>query len=335
MIEENDETINLVLNLSGPIDSLVKISYNITEVTATAGTDFTDISNGLATIPVNTTSITISFQIFDDVISEGDETFKIIVPIPPTNVVFPLGNSTLEAIVSILDDEPILLSASTTDFTAPENVVGGNFVIDLRLTSAVADTNSVTRSVSYETTVSSGTATLGEDFMSPVINRRTININAITDSQLIPIINDVDNEGNETFTVTISNLTGANFANGETQLTLDITIIDNENPELSFAEDSYSITEEDTDTNIELTFNLSGPIEDSVEIFYETIEDTATSDIDFANILDGTATIAANTTAVSISIQIKGDTRNEGNETFMVKVKTPQPMPFLPTGIQN
>ena len=131
----------------------------------------------------------------------------------------------------------------------------------MQLTSAVAHTNSVTTSVSYETTVSSGTATLGEDFMSPVINRRTININSITDSQLIPILNDIDNEGNETFSVTISNLTGASFASGGTELTIDITIIDNENPELSLAEDSYSITEEDSDTNVELTFNLSGPIE--------------------------------------------------------------------------
>ena len=92
---------------------------------------------------------------------------------------------------------------------------------------------------------------------------------------------------------------------------------------MSFAEDSYSITEEDTDTNVELTFNLSAPIEDPIEISYETIEDTATADVDFTNISNGTAIVTPNTTSVSISIQIKGDMLNEGNETFMVKVVTP------------
>ena len=324
-VTESDinKNIQLTLNLSEAIADSVSISYTIVEETATAGLDFVDITNGNVSILQNTTSIPITVQIEGDDLSEGDETFKIIVSTRPNNAYFYRGTNELEATVTIYDDEPILLSAATTNFNVPEDVVDGNFVIDLQLTSAVAYTNSVTTSVSYETTVSSGTATMGEDFMSPVINRRTININSITDSQLIPILNDIDNEGNETFSVTISNLTGANFASGGTKLTLDITIIDNENPELSLAEDSYSITEEDTDTNIELTFNLSGPIENPIEISYETIDDTATPDVDFTNISNGTATITPNTTSVSISIEIKGDTLNEGNETFMVKVATP------------
>ena len=322
-LDENDEIINLSFNLTGPIDSLVEIFYNITEVTATAATDFTDISNGLVTIPANTTSIPIKFQIMDDVLSEGDETFKIVVPIPPTNAVFPLGKSTLEATVTIYDDEPILLSATTTDFTVPENVVGGYFIIDLQLTSAVADTNSATTRVSYETTVSSGTATLGEDFMEPERTQKNFNIDLATNSQTIPILNDIENEGNENFSVTLSNLTGANFANGKRELMFEITIIDNEKPTLTFTEKTYSITEDDTDTNIELILMLSGPIESPVDISYDTFEVTATADVDFTNVSDGIATVAVNTTSVSINIQIKGDNLNEGSETFSVIVAVP------------
>ena len=318
-----DKNMQLTLTISESIGDTISVSYTIVNESATGGVDFVDIANGSVTILPNTTSIPIIIQIKGDDVSEGDETFKVIISDPPTNAYFSRGVSELNASITIFDDEPILLSAATTNFNVPEDVVDGNFVIDLQLTSAVAHTNSVTTSVSYETTVSSGTAALGEDFMSPVINRRTININSITDSQLIPILNDTDNEGNETFSVTISNLTGANFASGGTELTLDITIIDNEKPELSFAEDSYSITEENADTNVELTFNLSAPIENPIEISYETIEDTATADVDFTNISNGTATITASSTSVSISIQIKGDTLNEGNETFMVNVATP------------
>ena len=318
-----DKNMQLTLTISESIGDTIRVSYTIVNESAIGGVDFVDIANGSVTILPNTTSIPIIIQINGDDVSEGDETFKVIISDPPTNAYFSRGISELEATVNIYDDEPILLSAATTNFNVPEDVVDGNFVIDIQLTSAVAHTNSVKTSVSYVTTVSSGTATLGEDFMSPVINRRTINRNSITDSQLIPILNDIDNEGNETFTVTISKLVGASFASGGTELTIDVTIVDNENPELSLAEDSYSITERDTETNVELTFNLSGPIENPVEISYEIIENTATADDDFTNISNGTATVTPNTTSVSISIQIKGDTRNEGNETFMLKVATP------------
>ena len=269
-----DKNMQLTMTISESIGDTIRVTYTIVNESATGGVDFVDIANGSVTILPNTISIPIIIQIKGDDVSEGDETFKVIVSDPPTNAYFSRGVSELEATVTIYDDEPILLSVATTNFNAPEDVVDGNFVIDVQLTSAVAHTNSVTTSVSYVTTVSSGTATLGEDFMSPVINRRTINRNSITDSQLIPILNDIDNEGNETFTVTISNLVGASFASGGTELTIDVTIVDNENPELSLAEDSYSITERDTETNVELTFNLSGPIENPVEISYEIIENT-------------------------------------------------------------
>ena len=71
---------------------------------------------------------------------------------------------------------------------------------------------------------------------------------------------------------------------------------------------------------MELTLNLSGPIEEAVDISYELISESAIADADFVDNGNGVVTIAANTTSIPISIQIKGDDINEGNETFKVRV---------------
>ena len=321
--EDVDKNVQLTLNLSEVIEDEVAVSYIIVEETATSGVDYIDVANGLVSISANTTSIPINIRIKGDDLSEGDETFKVLVTTPPSNAYLFHGVPKLEATVTIYDDEPILLSATTDDFYVAEDMINGNVSIDLELTSAVEDTNSATTQISYETAVSNGTATKDEDFLDPTSNTTVIATSAVTSSITVPIINDAKNEGNETFNVIISNLNGANFADGGTELNLNVTIIDNEKPILSFAQNSYSVDEEDIDTNVVLTFNLSGPIENPVDIAYETVEETAIADEDFTSISDGIVTIANNSTSAEISIQIKGDVVNEGTETFKVRVAIP------------
>ena len=54
------------------------------------------------------------------------------------------------------------------------------------------------------------------------------------------------------------------FVAAEPDNSVTIRVKDAEYPTLSFAENSYSVTEEDTDTNVELTLNLSEAINDAV-----------------------------------------------------------------------
>ena len=328
--EDVDKNVELTLNLSEAIDDIVDVSYVIVGKTATEGTDFVDISNGSVSFLPNTTSIPVNILIKGDELSEDDETFKVIISTPPSNAYIRHGNSTLEAEVTIHDDEPIIMSVATTDFEVAEDVVNGNFIVEVVLNKTVLIANPDTpipEPVSFLVETSSGTATIDADFKTPdrqpTQPRFRIPADAKSFSFAIPILNDVENEGNETFNVRIHDLQQATFADGTTQQSLMLTIIDNEKPTLSLMQNTKTVEEEDSDNNVELTLNLSGPIEESVDISYELISETANEGTDFVDNGNGVVSIVSNTKSVPIIIQIKDDDINEGNETFKVRVITP------------
>ena len=331
--EDVDKNMQLILNLSESIEDTINVNYSIIDETATGGIDFIDIANGSVTILPNTTSIPINIQIKGDDLSEGDETFKVVVSTPPSNAYFFQGVSKLEAKVTIYDDEPILLSVSTSSFSVEENVVNGYFIIDLELSSAVSNTHSTTSAVSYTTEVNNLTARNGEDFRDPIQSPINVEMTATTSSILIPIIDDVEHEGPETFEVNITNVNGAILPESRSSITLEMTILDNEDPTLSFDTNSVDISEEDSDKDLELSLTLSQAIESPVEISYDVVEETATAGLDFTVISNGTISIPANQTSVPINIKIKGDDLDEGNETFKVRVAIPPTNAVFADGI--
>ena len=339
--EDTDTNLELTLNLSEAIDEAVVVSYSIIEETAIGGTDFVDITNGSVSFLPNTTSTPINIQIKGDDLSEEDETFKVIISAPPSNAYFFQGISTLEAEVTIVDDEPIIMDVATTDFNVAEDVVNGYFIVDVELTKPVgaAPPNAPTPTpVSFLVeTSSNGTAIKDVDFKTPerhsTVPRFEFPPDSKTYSFAVPILNDVENEGNETFNLRIHDLQQATFADGTTEHSLELTIIDNEKPTLSFMQDTKTVEEEDSNTNVELTLNLSGPIEEAVDISYELISESATEGTDFVDNGNGVVSIAFNTTSIPISIQIKGDIINEGDETFKVRITTPPSNAVFASGI--
>ena len=56
--------------------------------------------------------------------------------------------------------------------------------------------------------------------------------------------------------------------------------------------DTITVEEEEPATNVELTLNLSGPIEEVVDISYEIIAESAIADTDFVDNGNGLVTIA-------------------------------------------
>ena len=106
-------------------------------------------------------------------------------------------------------------------------------------------------------------------------------------------------------------------------LNQEIWIVDNEKPVLTFASSDVTVVEEDINKDVELTFNLSGPIANAVDINYSTVDGSAEAGTDFIGVTGVTATIPANQTSIPIMIRIQGDNANEGNESFKVRVATP------------
>ena len=209
------------------------------------------------------------------------------------------------------------LSLTNTTFEVQENVTGGNFVITTVLSSETEN------NVTFNFALVSDSATSGSDFTEPSNLIRTIEVGETTTMVQIAIINDDKNEGNEAFTLEISNLVGAVFSDGLTAHTQTITIIDDESPTIMFAESNLEIAENVEGGMVDVVVNLSGVASNEVVITYETEADTAESPADFTGITSDSNTttpISSGQTSVTIQIPIIDDVLNEGNEEFKVRI---------------
>ena len=170
----------------------------------------------------------------------------------------------LDLSVTIIDNEDPTLLFKTSEFNPTEVISGGMFEIEVELTGQTDET------VIFDIALSDGTAIKGNDYENPGSLRGIIAIGAIGTSIHIPILPDNVNEGNETFTLKLSNLSGAVFEGSGTKLEQEITIIDDEMPTLAFTNESFSVLE--SESNIEVAVELSGPTGLDVSFTYEIID---------------------------------------------------------------
>jgi len=78
---------------------------------------------------------------------------------------------------------------------------------------------------------------------------------------------------------------------------------------------------------------ISSALSANASVFYETESGTATADVDFIS-TSGTATILAGQTFTTIPVVIIGDTVDEANETFKLRLTNPQGARF-PSGVTS
>ena len=149
---EDEGPVSLTVRLSVASSEPVTVAYATSDGTATAGEDYVEASDTLRFAP-GVTEQSVSVEITDDTVYEGDETFTVTLT-DPSNAT--LGE-TASAEVTIEDDEdPPVVSLSAAFATVLEEE--GPIALTARL--SVASSEPVT--VNYAT--SDSTATAGEDY---------------------------------------------------------------------------------------------------------------------------------------------------------------------------
>ena len=320
--------------LSSPAKEEIAFDVAVGGGTATKDSDYLNPTTNNVLIAIDARRGTITIPILEDNDLEHDETFLLTLS-NLSGAKFSNWQSSILKNIAIIDNDPgsltpnlPILSPTAMNFSVSEDVFGGNIVVGLELSSAAK------AMVTFQVGVNGGTATKGEDFQDLITNFHHIPEGGEFTSISIPIINDVENEGNETFNLAFSNLGGAKFDNNNSRETLvKITIIDDDKPILSFTESSVSVAESDVNNDLELMLNLSNPILNPVDVYYSTLGETAYAGLDFVGITNGKVTIAPNTTSIPITIEVKGDTENEGNETFKVVVASPPSNAVFAAGV--
>ena len=297
---------------------VVTVVYATSDDTATAGSDYAATS-GTLTFEPGETRQTIPVEVLDDDEVEGDEILTVRLS--------DARNATLgdqEATGTIRDDEsddrlPSGLPELTIyDVAVAENAGSAVFRVGLSAESDQAVT------VAFRT--ADWTATAGSDYAAtdgtlvfqPGEARKAI---------AVPVLDDDEEEGDETFTVRLSDVRNATL--GDAEGTGTIRDDDDDDPGDDTDEPSSpsglpalvidDVTVAEDGGSAPFTVSLSRPSSAAVTVAYETSDWTATAGSDYTA-ASGTLTFAPGETRKTIAVPVLADDEEEGDEIFTVRL---------------
>ena len=290
------------VTLSKPSSSATQISYTLGG-TATEGADYSTITTKTITIPAGETTGTITIPVLTDATTESLET-----------VIATLGTSSNTAItinaatatINILD-----ANTASVSISAPATVNEG----DGTVTFTVTLNNAVQDEFRVDFATANGSAVAGDDYtaQSGILTFPAGSAAGAVQTFTVNILEDNIAELSETFTATISNITGGVVL--ISNATATATIVDND---ASVATVTAGIAgNENGPVNGTFTVTLSNPSSQPTTITY-TLGGTASEGSDFSTITTKTITIPAGATNGTITIPVLTDNLVEGTETVII-----------------
>ena len=274
-LEEDNADLVFTVELSDASAKTVTVNYATSNGTdtgaATAGEDYTAVTNRSITFSPGDRSKTVSVRIREDNIDEGNENFTVTL----SNA----SNATMgrdEATGTITDDDTRGVRVDPTALNVPEN---GNNTYTVVLTSQ--PTENVTVTVGGAT---GDVSVIG----SPLIfttsswrNPKTVRVNAADDT-------DSNSDPPVDLTHTVS---GGDYT-GEAAASVRVTIVENDISTLSI--DNASASE--SAGTMSFTVRLSVASATAVTVNYTTANGTATAGEDYTAVTNGSVMFAANST---------------------------------------
>ncbi len=217
---DNDGAFTIEFDQTNNSGSAISIPYTISG-TATSDVDFSPLS-GTATIADGSNSVTVDVTVINDEDVESDETVILTLDASqPSGIT--LGNTT-SATVTISDNDSAsaayVATISTSASSVGEAEAGTGFKVVLDKTNeSGADIN-----VLYQL---SGTATEGVDYTAP--SGTAIIANGSIEAVInMPLIDDSDDEGDETIVITLASTGHTEGVTVGTSSTITITITDDD-----------------------------------------------------------------------------------------------------------
>ena len=335
LVDEIAGIVTLTVNISEPIGSEVTIAVFTDDGTAQAEQDYVTLSlhTVYISIPGDATTVSLNVSILPDDQVELDETFTVTLT--------PDASSPLPRDVIIRDETTTVTivdnDMATVRFTSlSETVVEGDGHLDL----IVMLDKRLPEPLTLDLTYAAGTpaAREVEDYTSVV--SVTIPKGTLEASLSIPIIDDLNPEADERFTVTINDLsfppdtlTARKVAIDEVMKSVEV-IIDNDDNTVGFTADSLTYEEEgNSDIMVMVTVEFFGdPLRQPLNLKVSTMDDAlsthpAMAGSDYTALADQLISIAPASTEVTFNLIIKGDDTAEYPETFKLMLSPVDPLP--------
>ena len=313
VVEGTGGTSNAVftVTLSGPPGIPTTVNYTTADGTAKAPGDYVPTTTGTVTFGSSETSKTISVPLVTDSFAEPNETFTVIITVPPTssNVTCTGPGADCTGQATILNDDGSVPSLSINDVTAAESAGTANFTVTLSPTSGQVVT------VFFAT--ANGSATAPADYASTT-GTVTFAPGVATQTVSVLIVNDGLNEGSETFFVNLSNPNNAAIIDSQGTG----TITDNDaQPSISINDITVAEGSPPTSTVTSAVFvvTLSSASGQTVLVDFSTANGTATAPSDYVSSA-GTLVFAPGVLTQGVTVTVQSDNLGELDETFFVNL---------------
>lgn len=294
-----------VATLSAASGKTVTAAYATANSSAIAPGDYISTSGSLSFAP-GETSKTVSVSVVGDTLDEADEVFLL-------NLSSPVACSLAVTQVAgtIIDDD--LAQRPTISVASASKTEGNSGSSNMAFTVSLDRASGRSVVVGYQTlSGSAGSA----DFTS-ISGSLTFTAGQTSKTLNVPILGDTLDEDDETFTLQLLSPLNALAGN----LTATGTIIDDDSSALSVS--NRSVTEGNSG-NVPAIFTVSLSVASSktVSVDYATVSGTATEGADYVG-LSGTASFAPGQTALTVTVQVLGDTLDELDESYQLRLSNP------------
>jgi hypothetical protein len=306
--EGNTGTVQAIftVSLSETSPQTVAVVYETADGTATLANDDYQYATGALIIPANSPSATVTVLVTGDTKREGDETFLVNLRNP--------GNATIadgQGVGTIVNDDtpPALTIADLTPISE-----GNSGTTAFTFTVSLSNTTDQTVTVQYQT--ADGTATTSNTDYVPASGTLTI-LPKVPSGFITVLVNgDLKFEGDETFSVNLSNPVNATIGDGQGVGTIRN---DDQPPNLTIGD--VSVTEGNSGlTDAVFTLTLSHATDQPVTVDFHTVDNTATlANQDFVDI-DSYITIPPKALTATLTVRVVGDIKYENNESFYVNL---------------
>ena len=310
------------IRLSRPADEAITLSYSTSPLSATTSLDFAPVFGTLIIAPGQTTA-SVAVPVIGDTIAEPTEQFRLVL-VAEEHTALVLGAGGLAGIGTILDDDagggdlPVVNVLDANVMVGSTSSLGGRRNVDFAVQLSAPASGDVT----FDFRTIDGTAVATEDYLAQegVV---TIAGGQTTGTITVTAQGNGTTQPNKTFGLELSNISGAVFAGGATDLVAVGTLLDPTGPTAGLPTVRIeNIVVEQPETGQELAeFVVSVPTLAGLNIRgdFEIFAGTATEGDDFVAEV-GTFTIGAGSSSVAIPVTVLANQDRGDDSTVILRL---------------
>ncbi len=310
VIGEGGGTLAVIVTRSGSTAVSQDVDVDTLDVSALAGTDYTDISTTTLTFGVGVTTQTVLVPILEDTDVESSETFTIALSNPTDGALLGLQSTSLATIVDNDGDATVEFNPASYAFSEGLGIV----------TMKVIRSGDSSSLVTVPFAVAPVSAATPADFSVTTASPLVFGVGVTSLTVTVTLVDDVLIEPTESFVVTLSPPTTGSAVLGVNS-SAQVDIIDNDgDATIEFSESFYSF-DEGAGTVTVLAIR-SGDSSGAVGASFAAVDVSATA-ADYAVTTLSPLAFAAFETTKTVTITLTDDTEVEETETFNLILSAP------------